>query len=203
MLYSIFGPTSSGKSTLIRALQQQENYCIGVQYARRLAQLKNYRIDDISKDPQTCMLFHLELLELKKKIEEFAIASSEIWFTERSFIDFFVFLSYYFQTKFKVYLKRDLEAQQLKPDIEPYYGLLYEFYKQCVYLDRTFYTTRFYLTEIPNKENDNFRLIHDDFIKEQKLFYNFHLINEPDIIKIETESVNERQQEIIQAIKKV
>lgn len=200
MLFSISGQPSSGKSTLINALKERGYNVVENQYARLLAEKNGYNIEDISSDPDTCMKFHHDLLITKRDNEQHLISSREIWFTERGFIDFFIFLAFYFKTKFGVDAKTDIENFREPSSPSGSYGDLWDFYLKATAFDKIYYKKGFYIPKPVIIENDGFRITDDGFMKEQDTFISFLTRTEHNIVMIDETDIDERVKKIEQII---
>lgn len=91
MLISIAGSQGSGKSTVLKALQDKGYNIVVRKTARSILDEWNVSLDAVNQDLDLKMAFQMELVDRKFKDEiEFAYAE-ELYFTERTFADLFTY----------------------------------------------------------------------------------------------------------------
>ena len=163
MLIAISGPSSCGKTTLLQTLIQEQNnltdsflktpfQVLNRQFARELLLKLNLNIQRDFHSLEVIKNFQEELLEYKLEVEKEFFESDDLWFTERSFLDFFVF--------FKLYLQQ-FPDQSL--DLSSYKT-------RCIELSKR-YKSIIYLEEIPKREDDSLRIIEKNHLLQQKLLF--------------------------------
>lgn len=91
MLYAISGAQGCGKSTLLAALEAQGYNVVSRKTSRSILSDWNMTLDEINADPELSMKFQLEILNRKAQDEQEAIQSDEVWLTERTYMDLFVY----------------------------------------------------------------------------------------------------------------
>ena len=145
MLIAISGPSSSGKGTILYDLESRGYSVLHRQYARELLAELNLTVNDIKSLSVTDKLnFHQLLLTRKRTVELPFIDTKELVFTERTFIDFYVY--YYLYQQF--------------PSIT--------FLAECLKYTYNYYHQIFFLTECPVIENDGIRITDLEIINKQK-----------------------------------
>lgn len=92
MLLAISGAQGTGKSTLIQALVDQK-ICQSITRKTSRSILSDWGVtlDQVNADKDLCAKFQREIINRKYEDEKFAIASSDIWVTERSYADLFTY----------------------------------------------------------------------------------------------------------------
>lgn len=207
-LYAISGCSSSGKTTLINSLHYSK---INTQYARSLLKEFNWTIDDIVKSKRNIDYFHDQCLLLKQSNEQqyilFSTKYDEPVFTERSFLDIFIYYALYYKqyhnsnfinTLYNHFDKKSNDINSLVIT-HPYVNneeTLYYFLKKTIELDNIYYQKIFYLNSIPVIEDDHVRIVNTDFINQQHKLFNLLMSMIPSykskVIRIESDSLNER-----------
>lgn len=91
MLYAISGAQGCGKSTLLAELEKQGYQVVSRKTSRSILSDWNMTLDEINSDPELSMKFQLEILNRKAQDEYEAVHSKEIWLTERTYMDLFVY----------------------------------------------------------------------------------------------------------------
>lgn len=91
MLYAISGAQGCGKSTLLTALEDQGYKVVSRKTSRSILKDWNMTLDEINADPELSLKFQYEILLRKAQDEHEAIHSEEVWLTERTYMDLFVY----------------------------------------------------------------------------------------------------------------
>lgn len=93
MLIAICGSQGSGKSTLIKELQQTfpDINLIDRKTARSILDEWGTTLQEVYQCNRTMMAFQDEILERKIADEQIATISNDIWITERTYIDLLAF----------------------------------------------------------------------------------------------------------------
>ena len=91
MLISIAGSQGSGKSTVLKALDELGYNIIERKTARSIINDWGVTLDAINQDLDLKMAFQMELVERKFKDEVELAYSEELYFTERTFADLFTY----------------------------------------------------------------------------------------------------------------
>lgn len=91
MLVSICGSQGSGKSTLLQAIEDAGYPVVQRKTSRSILSEWNVTLDQINSDPELCIKFQETITARKYNDESEAINSKEIWFTERTHTDLFVY----------------------------------------------------------------------------------------------------------------
>lgn len=91
MLYAISGAQGCGKSTLLTALEDQGYKVVSRKTSRSILKDWGMTLDEINADKELALKFQYEILSRKAQDEYEAIHSDEIWLTERTYMDLFVY----------------------------------------------------------------------------------------------------------------
>lgn len=91
MLISIAGSQGSGKSTVLKALEDAGYNIVERKTARSILNEWNVTLDEVNKDPDLKISFQEELVTRKTTDEVELAYSEEIYFTERTFADLFTY----------------------------------------------------------------------------------------------------------------
>lgn len=91
MLYAISGAQGCGKSTLLAALEQQGYKVVSRKTSRSILTDWNMSLDEINADKELALKFQYEILSRKAQDEYDAIHSKDVWLTERTYMDLFVY----------------------------------------------------------------------------------------------------------------
>jgi predicted ATPase len=91
MLVAISGVQGSGKTTVLNGLKNLGYNVIERKTSRSILADWNFTLEEVYGDQELCKRFQTELLARKQQDELFAVTSSELWFTERSFADVFTY----------------------------------------------------------------------------------------------------------------
>lgn len=95
MLFAVTGPGGSGKTTTIAYLQEKYGYkTIERKTSRSIISDWEVSIEDINSDPQLTSKFQEEILRRKIADELQACYSDDVWITERTTADLFVYATY-------------------------------------------------------------------------------------------------------------
>lgn len=95
MLFAVTGPGGSGKSTTIAHLHNNHGYkVIERKTSRSIVSDWGVTIAEINSDPELTRKFQYEILERKLADEQAAHESDEVWITERTTADLFVYATY-------------------------------------------------------------------------------------------------------------
>lgn len=154
MLFSICGPSSCGKTTLCNDLKKYYSV-IGNQYAREVMEFMNLTVDEISTSKENIKKFQEKLLEYKRQIEFVKTHNSAVYITERSYIDLFIYYYLHLESQ------EGIKLEDVSKELDSYYI-------RCLEYSLSFYKKIFYLSSIPNLEDDGVRIINRDFINKQK-----------------------------------
>jgi len=101
MLFAVAGSQGSGKSSVLRGLENSGYEVLQRKISRSILADWGVKLDEVNSDEELSIEFQKEVLLRKRSDEESAIHSSEIVFTERTFIDSFVYFMYTFGSKTK------------------------------------------------------------------------------------------------------
>lgn len=91
MLYAISGAQGCGKSTLLTALEDQGYKVVSRKTSRSILKDWDMTLDEINADKELALKFQYEILTRKAQDEQEAIHSKEVWLTERTYMDLFVY----------------------------------------------------------------------------------------------------------------
>jgi len=148
MLVAISGPSSSGKGTLLYDLESAGYQVIQLQYARRLLKAYNTSVTELyQKSLAEIKEFHSQLLEFKAECEAGFIGSHSLVLVERTFLDFYVYLT----------------TQTQHVDLE--------FYLKCFNKTNEFYKGIVFLSQCPVVEDDGIRIVNEEKINTQKALF--------------------------------
>ncbi len=88
---TISGAQGCGKSTILEQIEQLGYPVIQRKTSRSILTEWNVTLDEINDDPILSMKFQDEILLRKQQDEAAAVRSAELWFTERTYMDLFVY----------------------------------------------------------------------------------------------------------------
>lgn len=91
MLFSVSGSQGSGKSTVIQRLKELDYKVIERKTSRSILDDWGVTLSQVNNDHELTVKFQMEILTRKIQDEKHATTSDEIWFTERSYMDLFVY----------------------------------------------------------------------------------------------------------------
>ena len=91
MLVAIAGSQGAGKSTIITELEQQGYPVIKRKTSRSILKEWGLPLGTVNNTPELLIKFQNEISKRKYEDEKEAIESSDIWFTERTHTDVFVY----------------------------------------------------------------------------------------------------------------
>lgn len=91
MLYTVSGAQGSGKSTVLDRIEALGYPVIQRKTSRSILSDWGKTLDEINDDVELSKQFQDEILTRKIEDEAAAVASSDIWFTERTYMDLFVY----------------------------------------------------------------------------------------------------------------
>ena len=126
MLFAISGSQGSGKTTVINALKEKGFPVIERKTSRSIMDEWNVTLSEINNDRPLTIKFQDEIIQRKFNDEKKTRSPGEIWFTERTYADFFTYAL--------IAIGKDNE----------YSGWLNSYYEKCKEYQRTF-THNFYL----------------------------------------------------------
>lgn len=126
MLFAISGSQGSGKTTVINALKKEGFPVIERKTSRSIMDEWNVTLSEINNDRSLTVKFQDEIIERKFNDEKNTRSPGEIWFTERTYADFFTYAL--------IAIGKDNE----------YSDWLNRYYEKCKEYQRTF-THNFYL----------------------------------------------------------
>lgn len=118
MLYAVSGAQGCGKSTVIAALEAKGYPVVSRKTSRSILSDWGVSLDEINADKQLATAFQVEILARKVADEAEAAKSSTVWFTERTYMDLFVYTLVnlgkhnHYSTWIDAYYDKCLEAQQ-------------------------------------------------------------------------------------------
>ena len=90
-LYAVSGAQGCGKSTTLGELEKLGFPVVSRKTSRSILAEWDTDLDTINNDPQLSMKFQREIIERKFLDEQQAIKDDNIWFTERTYMDLFVY----------------------------------------------------------------------------------------------------------------
>jgi len=99
MLIAVSGSQGSGKSTVLSALESKGYTVMQRKISRSILHDWNVSLEEVNTDPILTLKFQDEILERKLSDEADHVNSSEIVFTERTFLDSYVFYMFSFGNK--------------------------------------------------------------------------------------------------------
>lgn len=91
MLFAVSGAQGCGKSTILAKLESKGYPVVSRKTSRSILAEWNVSLDQINNDPQLSMKFQREIIERKFLDEQAAAKDDKVWFTERTFMDLFVY----------------------------------------------------------------------------------------------------------------
>lgn len=91
MLVSISGSQGSGKSTILKQLEEQGFNVITRKTSRSILTDWGVSLQEVNNNTELTIRFQNEILERKHRDEMVAIKSTDLWFTERTFSDLFTY----------------------------------------------------------------------------------------------------------------
>jgi len=91
MLIAISGSQGSGKTTVLNELAQHGYNIIQRKSARSILNDWELTLDEVNDDHELTLKFQDEIIKRKHNDELVGIESDEIWFTERTYADLFVY----------------------------------------------------------------------------------------------------------------
>jgi len=102
MLYAISGSQGSGKSSVLKELESRGFNILKRKISRSILSDWNVSLNEVNSDEELSLKFQDEILLRKFQDEKPAVESNKIYFTERTYLDSFVYYMYTFgcRTKF-------------------------------------------------------------------------------------------------------
>lgn len=91
MLVAVAGSQGSGKSTVLDAIDGLGINVIRRKTSRSILSDWGITLDEVNSDVELSLKFQLEILNRKLADEKEAVESTDLWFTERTFADLFVY----------------------------------------------------------------------------------------------------------------
>ncbi len=91
MLISIAGPQGSGKSTVLDKIKSLGHNVIERKTSRSILTDWDVTLDQVNTDEELTRKFQYEIIMRKYEDDLMGIESDDVWFTERTFADAFVF----------------------------------------------------------------------------------------------------------------
>lgn len=91
MLVAVSGSQGSGKSTILKALDDSGFKCVKTKTSRSILADWNVTLQEVNSDFDLTVRFQDEIIKRKYADELVAAESSDIWFTERTFADLFTY----------------------------------------------------------------------------------------------------------------
>lgn len=148
MLFAVSGSQGSGKSTVIKALQDRGYSVVTRKTSRSILTDWGVTLNEVNSNPILTMEFQEEILKRKLKDEKFAVEDvGRIWFTERTYADLFTYAL--------IALGKD----------NGYSDWLNDYYKKCLDSQST-YTHNFYLAAgVFPVENDGVRGANEHYVR--------------------------------------
>lgn len=181
MLIAISGPSSSGKGTTLYNLESFGFQVLHQQYARTLLREHRLTVTELYKKSfDEIRQFHVRLVDLKDKVERPYIHTSSPLLVERTFMDFYVYLT-------------------TQTGIEDT-----DFYRLCVRKTLEFYKLIVYLNECPLVTDDGIRITNTDKINNQKNLFT-SIWSSPEfldrVLSISQMTISDRSNKIISTLK--
>lgn len=136
MLVGISGSQGAGKTTILNQLEQQGFNVIKRKTSRSILEEWGITLQEVNSNPELTIRFQNEILKRKWDDEQHARHSSQIWFTERTFIDLAVYCNFALASNNK------------------YNDFVNDYYEQCVNLSQ-YYNVVFYV------KSGHFSIEHD------------------------------------------
>ena len=99
MLFAVSGSQGSGKSTTLNALEDLGYTVLKRKVSRSILSDWDVTLDEVNSDIDLSLKFQDEILERKFQDELDAVSSKDIYFTERTYLDSFVYYMYTFGSK--------------------------------------------------------------------------------------------------------
>ena len=91
MLVAISGSQGSGKSTILKALEDKGFKCTSRKTSRSILTDWGVSLQDVNDDFELTLKFQDEIIKRKFQDEKHALTSRDIWFTERTYADLFTY----------------------------------------------------------------------------------------------------------------
>lgn len=91
MLFAVSGAQGCGKSTILAELEAKGYPVVARKTSRSIMAEWGMTLDEINNDVGLSMKFQREIIERKFQDEQDAIRDDKIWFTERTYMDLFVY----------------------------------------------------------------------------------------------------------------
>lgn len=180
MLFSLSGPSSCGKSTLINYFDEPTNrYCVvdvlNHRFAREVLEKMRLTIDDMKKSLDKTIEYHFALYKYRANIEDDYLKKNKNKFNtliERNLSDSIIYF-------FLQLIPHHEESQsELNDIISLFYKYLDQFdyfkdyYNLCINKTKENCYKILYISEIPKVENDGTRISDLTFINNQKILFN-------------------------------
>lgn len=183
MIYSVSGAQGSGKTTILNELSKQGYNVISRKTARSVLKEWQLTLPEIYNNNTLMRKFQLELVERKRLDEEDKIMSSDIWFTDRSYVDLLTYSSIILGPK-----------QENAEWLDEYYQKCKEYQKH--------YQKVFYIEPLPFVVSDGTRntsIIYSDIVDTiiQRFLKKFNASKTETVSKIENK---DRVQEILKKL---
>jgi len=99
MLFAVSGSQGSGKSTVLEGLKEKGYNVLERKISRSILADWDVSLDEVNMQPELSLRFQDEILKRKFSDEQDAVNSDDIYFTERTYMDSFVFYMYTFGSK--------------------------------------------------------------------------------------------------------
>lgn len=126
MLFAVTGPGGSGKSTTIAFLRQHCGYkTIERKTSRSIVDDWGIPISEINSNPELTSKFQVEILKRKLSDELHAVDSDDIWITERTTADLFVYAAYSIGRLNQYSDMLDEYYEHCKQAMDRYTGIIY------------------------------------------------------------------------------
>lgn len=91
MLFAVSGAQGCGKSTILAQLEAKGYPVVSRKTSRSILAEWGVELDEINNDPTLSMKFQREIIERKYEDELAACRDDRVWFTERTYMDLFVY----------------------------------------------------------------------------------------------------------------
>ena len=130
MLYSVMGPQGTGKTSLLNELKRHGYPAVERKTSRSILADWNVTLSEVNNNFGLTIKFQEEIIKRKHEDEKPYIDSPDIWFTERTFIDAFVYTL--------INLGKDNEYSDWLDEYYERCTALLDGYKHIFFLQRSF-----------------------------------------------------------------
>lgn len=184
MILSLSGTHGSGKTTILTSLENMGYNVIPRKSSRSVLEDWNINLEKIYNDPILMMKFQDEIFKRKLNDEKEYVKSSEIWFTDRSYVDLLVYSS--------IILGHNIE----------YSTWLDDYYMKCKKI-QNLYELVFYISPLPFINSDGVRNTNVVFnaIVDYSILGFLNRLNLSSLVKINSSHHENRLKNILHEIK--